>query len=124
VGFAGDFMPVCVQLEVSVLGGHIHYHLFDNGSFGAEAVGDEVLNRNEGETPLVGELAQVREASHGAVFLHDFYDHGYGRKACQAHKIDGGFGVARSAKDSFRSSNEGKNMSGSGEVFRLGGGVG
>ena len=73
---------------------------------------------------LVGEIAQRRQAHHGAVVVRQLRDDPHRRHRRQPAQVDGGLSVTCSLPDPSRLRHQGEHMTGPGEVSGLGGGVG
>jgi hypothetical protein len=113
-----------VEAEAAVIGGHVDFLHFLDESFAAPAVGNEVGDAAHAEAVLLGEGAEVIEAGHGAVGIHDFDEDAGGGEAGEAGEIGGGFGVACAAEDATGFGDEGVDVTGLDEILRDGARVG
>lgn len=87
-----------------------------------EAVSDEISDGDDLEAVLEGEFAELRQAGHGAVGVHDFADDAAGTESGEAGEVDGGFGLTGADEDAAFAGAEGEHVPGTREV--IGGGIG
>ncbi len=113
-----------VEAEVTVIGRHLDFLNFFYQSLAAAAVGDEGGDGADAELMFLGKGAEVREACHGAVWVHDLDDDTGGMETGEAGEIDSGLGVAGAAENAAGFSHERIDVTGLNKVLGYGTGVG
>jgi hypothetical protein len=88
-----------------------------------KAVGDDLRDTHDVESVCFSDDLQVGQASHGAVFVHDFADHAGFGEAGHAGEVNRGFGLPGADEDSTVLGAQGEHVARPGEVFGVGGRV-
>ena len=86
------------QLEVSPLGRHIHHLASFDNRLRTQTIGDDIRNRDDLHSVLLGYLHQVRHTGHRSILVHDLDQRPTGLQAGHTRQIDHGFGVSRTAQ--------------------------
>ena len=89
------------ELEMPVLRGQVNLIAHLDDFFGAQAVGNQVLDGDDGHVESFGHIHQLRQARHGAVRVDDFNKGGSRVEARNAHQVDGCLGMARAFEYAF-----------------------
>ena len=113
-----------VEVEIAKVGWHVDCLFVLHELLAFTAVSDEVLDGTHLEPMFLFEFHEIRQAGHGAIFLHDFANDSGGIEACQARQVNGSLGVARTAQDAASLRLKRENMAGLHEVGGLGVGIG
>ncbi len=118
----GDVVEVA--LEVAVVGWEGDGLLEVDESFGVSSVFDDLGDGAGFELVFFLIVAEVSDASHGAIFVHDFADDGGGWEFGKLGEVEGGLGVPGTAEGAAWSCFERKDVSWLDEVLSGFGGVG
>ena len=85
-----------------------------------EAVGDEVLDRDDPEAVLAGEGDELGEPLHRAVVVDDLGEDAGGLEPGEAREIDAGLGVAGALEDAAVAGDQRKDVAGADEILGRG----
>ena len=112
------------QLEVTILGGQVNLVTHLDHFLGAQAVGNQVLDSDDGHIEFLCHLHQLGQASHGAVRI-DNLDKGSGRvEACNPHQVNGCLGVAGTFQHALVNGAQGVDVAGTAKILWLAVGIG
>ena len=113
---------VAVGDQVQLTHHGLHLVLTDalDHRFVGAAIGDQVGDGADLQAMLASKLDQVRQARHGAVFLHDLADHGGRREARQCPQVTAGLGVAGACQHATGTRHDGEDVARLHDVGRLG----
>ena len=92
-------------------------------AFMLHAVADEIRDGQHFQIVLRAELLELRHASHGAVFIHDFADDAARTEAGDAREVHARFGLAGANEHAAFFGAQGKDVAGASEILRLGLGI-
>ena len=87
--------------------------------FFGNSITDEIGNANDLQSVDAGELAQLRQARHRAVFIHDFANHAGGIKPRDARDVHRGFGLAGTHQDAAFLCSQRKDVTRASEILRF-----
>ena len=107
------------ELEMAILGRQVHLVTYLDNALGAQAVGNQVLDGDDGHIELFGHLHQLWQTGHCAIGIDDFNQCGGRIKSRNAHQVNGGFGVACTLEHTFIYGTQGVDMSRTSKVRRL-----
>ena len=113
---AGDIALVGVHPEFAVRRGQARGCQAAHVLLVLHPVVDDVGDRDDLQAMADGELIQVRQPGHGAVFVHDFADHGGRGHAGDGRQIDGRLGLAGTFENAAGAGSQGENVTGSQEI--------
>ena len=88
------------QTEMAVGCRHVDLHALLHQRFFLQAIGNEITDRHQLQSPLVGLAAQLRQAGHRTVFIENLYQRGRWLQAGKARKVNGGFRMAGTSEHS------------------------
>src|ERR1022692_4258936 len=94
-----DVARVNDGLEVAEFRAQASLGLAANEALGLQTVADEVGHRDHLEVVAPAEFAELRDAGHGAIVVHDFADDAAGPQSGQAGEIHHGFRLTGTYKD-------------------------
>ena len=109
-------LPEGNELEVAILRGQVHLVAHLDDFLGAQAVGNQVLDGDDGHIEFFGHLHQLRQAGHRAVRVDDLDECGGRVEACDAHQVDGCLGVARTLEHTLIDGAQRVDVSGAAKV--------
>ena len=87
------------------------------------AVADEIGYREHFDPVLFAEFDELRHASHGAVFIHDFADDAAGIEASDTREVDAGFRLTGADEHAAIAGAQWEHVAGAGEILRAGLGI-
>ena len=119
-----DGRVVAVRREVAVPGRQPGLRDPLDQGLGAVSVAHQVVDRDHRQPVLVGELAQLGRALHGAVVVDHLDQHARRREAGQPSQVDGRLGVAASHQHAALAVAQREHVPRPGQLPRLGGRVG
>ena len=126
---AADQSDVLVVVDVAGVGDHAEIaEARGKNGFGdaanvplvLHAVPDQIGHREHFQFVLAAEFVELRDARHGAVFVHDFADDGGGVQPGDAGEIDAGFGLAGADEHAAIAGAQWKDVARAGEILRAG----
>lgn len=123
VGAVGED-AVEVAVEIAEVGGHFDGGFLFDEFLLAAAVLDDLGDGAGLEAVFALVVAEVADAGHGAVLVHDFAEDAGGGEIGHAGQVDGGLGVAGAAEDATLHGLEGEDVAGLDEGVGTGFGVG
>ncbi len=121
-GIGGDAVEVAV--EFAEVGGEFDGFLAEDEFFGAAAVFDELGDGAGFEVVALLVCAELADACHGSVVVHDFADDAGGGEFGEGCEVDGGFGVSGAAEDAAGHGLEREDVAGLDEGVGFRGGIG
>ena len=100
------FQPVALltehgDFEHAVFGRHFGRFTPLDDRLVAQAIGDQVGDRNDLQPVFLRHFEQLRQAGHRTVFVHDLDQCSGGLQPGQSSQVHGGFGMSRTAQNAF-----------------------
>ena len=106
-----------MQIEIAIVGRHLHDLLQLDQLFALAAIRDQALDRANAQPVFVVKFHQLRQSRHRPVVVQDLAEHARGLQSRHSCQVDRGFGVTGAPQHAAVFGAQGKNVTGLVQIF-------
>ena len=111
------------EFEMAILSGQVYFVTNLDHFLGAQAIGNQVLDGNDGHIVFFSHFYQLWQSRHRSVRINNLDECCSRVETSDTHQVNRGFGVTSTFQYAFVHSSQGVNMAWTAKVLRLAMGI-